>query len=140
MTLQARPEGFHAAAHCHFGSRGIVKVPLPGQPGVGGHGTAGTEAPAALTVGATEARNIAGQMSYGGIPLVVPAAAVDAAWAAQPHPLPAPVGVVCGCFALVAGGVPQVLYAVVVWVRQRFTAVLIQANICTTLAGYVHEH
>jgi len=65
-----------------------------------------------------------------GLPLVVPAASVEAAWAAQQDNSFALVGEVCRHSALVVAWGPHALYQVVIWVRQRFLALIIVAYAC----------
>jgi len=60
---------------------------------------------------------------------------MDAAWAAQPDLLVALEGEVGRQLSQVEGGVPHALDDLVVWVCQRFLALLIEAHACNTDAN-----
>jgi len=86
-------------------------VPLTTNPGLIGHGLAlaeGALSPA-LTVGADSFGSRFCQVGNPGLPLMVPAASMDAAWAAQPDLLCTFMGEVGRQLAQVEGGVPKVL-------------------------------
>jgi len=80
-----------------------------------------------------------------GLPLMVSAAIMDAAWAAQPDLLTAFVGKIGGQLAQVEGGMPHALDASVVWVCQRLLPFVVEAYACHTqgvriLAGTQNLH
>jgi hypothetical protein len=84
-NLWTHPQAFFVTAFDHLTSRGIAVVPLLGQPGVIGHGSTLTEfIIAANTEGAGYGASRLCQISHGSRPLMIPAASMNAAWAAQP--------------------------------------------------------
>jgi len=66
------------------------------------------------------------------LPLMVPAAFMNAAWAAQPDFLITLIGEICRHLALVMGWVPHSLNELVIRMRKRFLALLIEAYACNT--------
>jgi len=132
MTLRTHPKVLRFAAFGHLGrGGGVVRVPLFRQPGVFGHGLALAKAAAfAFTAGADFAATRLGQVTNLGLPLVVPAAAVEAAWAPQPHPFLAPAGEVRRLVAQVEVWVPPGLDEVVIQVGKGLFALGVQARTC----------
>jgi len=130
MTLRTHPKVLRFAAFGHLGrGGGVVRVPLFRQPGVFGHGLALAKAAAfAFTAGADFAATRLGQVTNLGLPLVVPAAAVEAAWAPQPHPFLAPAGEVRRLVAQVEVWVPPGLDEAVLRVGQGLLAFGIEAR------------
>jgi hypothetical protein len=117
--------------HCSLPPGWLVAgVPLPGQPGARGHGPTLAEFAPAFAEGADHAVSILSQMVNPGLPLVVPAASMDAAQAAQPDHSAAFVDEVAGKLARVEGWVPHALEDLVVWVCQCFPSLVIEANTC----------
>ena len=75
------------------------------------------------------------QLVNPGLPLMVPAAFMDAAWAAQPDSLSAAVGKIGRQLAQVEGWVPHALDKLVVRVRQQFLPLVIEPYTCITQAS-----
>jgi len=137
-ACQTQPKAFSVATPGHFSSRWIVGVPLLRQPGVVGHRLALTKAATSAVTGGTD--NVASnscqipcKVFQPGFPLMVPAAPVFAAWAAQPDVRSASMGEVSRTFARILGRVPPYLNETVVWVRQGFLPYLIPSRPCALL-------
>jgi len=118
MAFWAQPQIFHVTAFGHSSGRWIVGVPLPGQPGVVGHTPALTEAATLAVTGGTEyvtsvSCQVSGKSGHHSLPLMVPAAIMDTAWAAQPDGLLASVGKVARQLAQILCWMPPGLDEVV---------------------------
>jgi len=75
------------------------------------------------------------QLADLGIPLMLPAALVEAAWAEQPDSVVAFMSEISRQLAQVQGGVPHALDNMAVRVCQRFLPLGIEAYLCNTQAG-----
>jgi len=135
MALQAHPQMLLVTAFGHLAGRGIAGMPLLEKPVVIGHGTADTEAttpPPAVADWAAFVFFPTRQISGCSFPLMVPAAFVDAAWAAQPDRL---IPSICGIgrqLAKILNWVPLALDEAVVGVCQRFLPLVVEAYACNT--------
>jgi hypothetical protein len=119
------------AALGHLAGRGVAGMPLLGKPRVTLHGPAWAETPRpTLTVGADYVASMACQVVYPGLPFMLPAAFMNAAWAPQPDPLTALVGEASRHLAQVARWVPQVLDELVFGVCQRFLPLVVEPRAC----------
>jgi hypothetical protein len=131
MTLWTRPDVFFEAALGHLISRGVAGMPLLPKPWVIRHGSARTEtAKPTVTVGADCVASMLCQILNPGLPFMLPAAFMDAAWAPQPDLLIALVREVSRHLALVEGWVPHVLDELVVGVCQRFLPLVVEPLAC----------
>jgi hypothetical protein len=90
--------------------------------------------PLADTIGAPWLAFPTCQVGDAGLPLMVPAAFVNAAWAAQPDLLTARMGEISRRFAPVAGGVPHALYDLAVRGCQSFLSLNVEPWSCNTQA------
>jgi hypothetical protein len=70
------------------------------------------------------------QVTNAGLPFMLPAAFMDAAWAPQPDPLMALVGEISRHFAKVVGWVPHALDDLVVGVCQRLPPLVVKSYTC----------
>jgi len=110
-------------------------MPVLEKPGLILHRLAGTEAATfAFAVGANYVASVLCQERNFGLPLMVPAALMNAAWAAQPDLLAAFVGEIGRQLAQIEGRMPHALDHLVVRVRQRFLAPLVDTYAYTECA------
>jgi len=133
MTLGADPHRLEFGADADSAGVWVARVPLPGQCGVLLHRAAETQAPVpTVTFGADGiAITVVHEVACPCLPLVQPAAAVLAAWAAQPHLLTTAVCEVCRHLAPVLGRVPQLLNLAVVRMRRDPPVFGIESSSCT---------
>jgi hypothetical protein len=112
-------------------------MPLLRKPRVTLHGPAWAEsAKSTVTVGADYPASMLCQSGYLGLPFMVPAAIMDAAWAPQPDPLIALVSTISRHLAQVAGWVPQSLDEMVFGVCQRFLPLAVEPPACNRRSKY----
>jgi len=137
MALQTHPLVFCFATSWSLDGRGVAGMPFPVKHGVFSHRLALTEiTPSpAFARGAYNVTSILCQEMNSGLPLMVPATSMVAAWAAQPDPFIALVGKTGWQFAQVLGWVPHALNQLVVRVRQRLLALVIVAYACNCGGG-----
>jgi hypothetical protein len=137
MSLCTQPEILLITAFGHLVGRGIAGVPLLRKPGVIRHGAAGTEtATPTSTVGADHVASILCQIVNTGLPLMLPATIMDAAFALQPDPLYALVREVGRHLAQVAGWVPHFLDELVRGVCQCFLPHVVEPHACDRRSKY----
>jgi len=136
MAFWTHPEIlFQSSASGHLVGRGIAGMPLLQKPRVILHGPARTEtARPTVTGGADYVTSVACQRVHPGLPFMVPAAFMDAAWASQPDPLHALVGEVSRHLAQVESWVPHALDEVVVGVCQRRLPLVVEPHTCDKCA------
>jgi hypothetical protein len=134
MTLWTRADALFFAALGHLISRGIAGMPLLPKPRVILHGSARTEtAKPTVTVGAAYVASMFCQIVDPGLPFMLPAAFMDAAWAPQPDLLMALVREVSRHLAWIEGWVPHALYELVVGMSQRFIPLLVEPLACNRI-------
>jgi hypothetical protein len=104
-------------------------MPLFRKPTVTLHGPAWAKLLGAYTVRADCVASISCQIGYPGLPFMLPAAFMSAAWAPQPDPLIALVGKITR-FAQVARWMPHVLDKLVIGVCQRFLPLVVEPRAC----------
>jgi len=136
VALWTQPQKPFATAFGHLGGRWIAEVPLPGHPGVILHRPTGAEPfHLAFAVWADYiVTSLICQVTYPGLPLMVPAAFMNAAWAAQADSLIAFVGEIGWHLAQIEGGVPHALNGLVVRVRQALLSLSIKSYACIKCA------
>jgi len=118
VAFRTHPKILFAPTFGHLVGRGVARMPLSRQAGVILYGPARTETTtSAGAVGADYVASNLCQVVNSGLPLMDPAAFMDAARAAQPDPLMALVGEIGRQLAQVLGWVPHALNQLVVWVR-----------------------
>jgi len=110
-------------------------VPLSEQPGVIRHGPTGAELFCTYALWADCVAPSPCQGFNPGLPLMVPAAFMNAAWAAQPDLLTASMGEICRHLAQVAGGVPHALNDLVVRVCHSFLPPFTVPYACIECSG-----
>jgi hypothetical protein len=119
------------AALGHLVGRGVAGMPLLRKPRVILHGPAWAELIVlAYTVWADSVASTSCQSGNFGLPFMLPAAFMSAAWAPQPDPLIALVGEASRHLAQVARWVPQVLDELVFGVCQRFLPLVVEPRAC----------
>jgi hypothetical protein len=119
------------AALGHLVGRGIAGMPLLREPRVIRHGSAWAKfAKLRVAVGANYEASIICQSVNPGLPFMLPAAIMNAAWAPQPDPLIALVGKITRRLAQVARWVPQALDELVFGVCQRFLPLVVESCAC----------
>jgi hypothetical protein len=131
MALWTQPEVFLITALGHLVCRGIAGMPLLRKPRVIRHGSAWAEfASIRVAVRADCVAPIFCQMVNTGLPVMLPAAFVDAARAPQPDFLCALVREISRHLALVAGWVPHSLDELVRGVCQRLLPLAVEPRAC----------
>jgi hypothetical protein len=134
MSLWTQPENLSPTALGHLIGRGIAGMPLLPKPRVILHGSARTEtAKPAVTVGADCVASMLCQLVNPGLPFMLPAAFMNAAWAPQPDPLMALVGKTTRRLAQVARWVPHSLDDLVFRVCQRFLPLVVEPLACNRI-------
>jgi hypothetical protein len=119
------------AALGHLVGRGVAGMPLLRKPRVILHGPAWAKLIVlAYTVWADSVASTSCQSVNPGLPFMLPAAIMNAAWAPQPHPLMALVGKTTRRLAQVALWVPQALDELVFGVCQRFLPLVVEPRAC----------
>jgi hypothetical protein len=127
MALWTQPEVFLITALGHLVSRGIAGMPLHRKPRVIRHGPAWAKLVVlAYTVRADCVTFINCQTVNLGLPFMLPAAFVNAAWAPQPDLLCALVREISRHLALVAGWVPHSLDGLVGGVCQSLLPLVVE--------------
>jgi hypothetical protein len=123
------PEILFVTASGHLVGRGIAGMPLHRKPGVIFHGPAWAKLE---YLAYTERADCVAscQICNTGLPFMLPAAFVDAAWAPQPDPLCALVREISRHLALVTGWVPHSLDGLVGGVCQRPLPLAVEPRAC----------
>jgi hypothetical protein len=137
MALWTQPEILFITALGHLVGREIAGVPFLRKSGVIFHGPAWAKLVVlAYTVGADYVFSAACQIFNTGLPFMLPATIMNAAWAPQPDPLFAPVREVSRHLARIAGWVPRFLDELVGGVCQRFLPLVVDPHTCDRRSKY----